>query len=154
MNLNLDTIHLFLSSLGFIINYVIVNQKTNFKGPKMSDKKVTIQELKDIIQDFMNARDWTQFHNPKNLTISITLEAAELMEHFQWTDIEQSIEKANKNSEEIKEEVADIVILIMRFCNLYNIDLSQAIIDKMEKNGKKYPIEKCKGKSDKYTKYV
>lgn len=120
----------------------------------MSDQKVTIQELKDIIQEFMNARDWTQFHNPKNLSISITLEAAELMEHFQWDNIEQSYEKADKNRTEIKEEVADIAILLIRFCNLNNIDLSQAIIDKMEKNGKKYPLEKCKGKSDKYTKYV
>ncbi len=118
----------------------------------MSDKKVTIQELKDTLSKFVKERDWEQFHSPKNLTMSIAIEAAELMEKFQWLDVEQSKNEIIKNKKEIEEEIADITAYILSLCNLYNIDLSDAIIHKMELNAKKYPVEKSKGKADKYTK--
>lgn len=110
------------------------------------DNNTTIQELKEKIEQFVKERDWSQFHNSKNLSISIAIEAAELMEHFQWKN---EIE----NKAEIENEIADITAYILSFCIINNIDLSKAIENKLEINRKKYPLEKCKGKSDKYNKY-
>ena len=99
---------------------------------------------------FRNQRDWEQFHNPKNLAISISLEAAELLENFQWRDLEESIKFARENKEKISEEVADLLIYIFYLCNDLGIDFIDAIDKKIEENNKKYPIDKSKGKSNKY----
>lgn len=102
------------------------------------------------IIDFRKRRDWEQFHNPKNLAISISLEASELLENFQWRDLEESIKFAKENKEKISEEVADLLIYIFYLCNDLGIDFIDAIDKKIEKNNKKYPVDKSKGKSNKY----
>ena len=110
-------------------------------------------ELKLAIQKLLNFRkyrDWEQFHNPKNLAISISLEAAELLENFQWRDLEESLKFARENKEKISEEVADLLIYIFYLCNDLGIDFVGAIDKKIEENNKKYPVNKSKGKCNKY----
>ncbi len=119
-----------------------------------SDKNTRISELKELVEEFVHERDWEQYHNPKDLAVSISIEAAELLERFQWKN-EGEIRELIKNEEEfqeIKEEVADILIYSLSLANRMDIDLSQSTVEKLEKNKKKYPVEKAKGRSDKYTK--
>jgi dCTP diphosphatase len=120
----------------------------------MNDKITTIQEVKDKLGQFMIERNWEQFHSPKNLAMSIAIEAGELMEHFQWQTSEKSIEIMESNRAEIEKEIADVGILLLELCRMYNVDLSKAIENKMEINSKRYQVEKCKGKPDKYTAYL
>lgn len=103
----------------------------------------------------MRDRDWEKYHSPKSLSMSVAIEAAELMEKFQWLSNEQSIEllQNKKKLKEIENELADIAIYILDFCNIAKIDLSSIILRKLEENVKKYPVEKVKGKSHKYTFY-
>ena len=105
--------------------------------------------LKEIIE-FRKKRGWEQFHNPKNLAISISLEAAELLENFQWKNMEESLNYALENKEKISEEVADLLIYIFYLCNDLGIDFKEAIENKISENQKKYPIDKSKGNSLKY----
>ena len=104
------------------------------------------------IRAFRDARDWMQFHNPKNLAISITLEAAELLEHFQWKSMLESEAHAKAARAEIAEEVADVAIYLLEFADHLGIDLLSAIDAKLEKNEAKYPVAKARGSSVKYTK--
>ena len=106
--------------------------------------------LLNKILKFRKQRDWQQFHNPKNLAISISLEAAELLENFQWKNMEESLKFALENKEKISEEIADLLIYIFYLCNDLDIDFIEAIENKISKNQKKYPIKKSKGKSLKY----
>jgi len=117
----------------------------------MSDKATSIQKLKTKINTFIAERDWEKFHSPKNLSMSIAIEAAELMEKFQWLEGIESKKLTNKKKREIEEELADIAVYILNFCSLYNIDLSSAIERKLKINSKKYPVEHAKGNSRKYT---
>ena len=119
------------------------------------DSKTTIKELKSAIARFIKDRDWEKYHSPKNLSMSIAIEASELMELFQWLTIEEShkLLKDKKKLEEIKDELADIALYALEFCNLFNIDLSSAILKKLQKNAKKYPAKVVKGKAHKYTYY-
>jgi len=121
----------------------------------MKDNTMTVGRLKGRLAKFVKDRDWAQFHSPKNLSISIAVEAAELMEHFQWLTIEESHEilKDRKSLEEIKDELADIALFVLEFCNMFGIDLSSAVINKLKKNVKKYPAALVKGKTHKYTYY-
>ena len=121
----------------------------------MNDKKTTVDELKTKVEKFVRARDWEQYHSPKNLAMSIAIEAAELMEKFQWLSIEDSIKrmKNKQDKKEIENELADIVIYALDFCNLYRIDLSEAVTKKLKHNKRKYPAKKVKGKILKYTHY-
>lgn len=116
----------------------------------MSKKNLIISKLIEKLVSFRKERDWEQFHNPKNLAISISLEAAELLENFQWRDLEESLKFARENKEKISEEVADLLIYIFYLCNDLGIDFIDAIDKKIEENNKKYPINKSKGKSNKY----
>lgn len=119
----------------------------------MSDAETTLQQLKDRMDRFVKERDWEQFHSPKNLSMSIAIEAAELMEHFQWLTVEQSKQLEAAEKSEIGEELADIVIYSLSLSNVLGLDLSQTIVDKMEKNIRKYPRDRVRGKSHKYTYY-
>ncbi|WP_354277594.1 nucleotide pyrophosphohydrolase [Stenotrophomonas rhizophila] len=92
-----------------------------------------------------------QFHNPKNLAISVVLEATELLEHFQWKSPEQSEAHAIKARDEIADEIADVAVYLIELADNLGIDLERAILGKLEKNAAKYPIEKAKGSSKKYT---
>lgn len=102
--------------------------------------------IKKIIE-FRDERDWKQFHNPKDLAISLTLEASELLENFQWKD---STEAVNKNIEQIKDELSDVLIYSLMLAHDLEIDVESAILNKLNKNAEKYPIEKYKGTSKKY----
>ena len=113
----------------------------------MSDNKKTIQELKSLIEAFVDARDWQQFHSPKNLSMSLSIEAAELMELFQWLDLDEAREvmKTGAVRENAVDEIADVLIYALAFCNSNDIDIAEAVIRKMEKNNQKYPADKFKG---------
>lgn len=111
-------------------------------------------EIKEVINDiveFRDARDWKQFHKPKDLAISLSIEANELLECFQWKTDDEIDELINSDKKvKIEEEIADVGNYLLLLCNELNIDLLEVIKNKMKKNAEKYPIEKCKGKSDKY----
>lgn len=106
--------------------------------------------IKKLIQ-FRADRDWEQFHNPKDLSISIAIEAAELMEEFQWKTKEEVDLHIEKNKEKVADEIADIMTYLLLLANDLDIDFTEAINAKMKKNEKKYPIDKCKSKNTKYT---
>ena len=103
------------------------------------------------IRQFRDDREWMQFHNPKNLAISINLEAAELLEHFQWKSMEESETHAKAARVEISEEIADVAIYLLELADNLGIDLLAAVNAKLAKNEVKYPVEKAKGSAKKYT---
>lgn len=106
-----------------------------------------ISQLIEQLIEFRDERDWRQFHNPKDLAISLSLEAAELLEDFQWKTSEQAIEA---NFENIKEELADVMIYALMLSHDLNLDVKEIIQEKIKKNAKKYPVEKSKGLKLKY----
>jgi NTP pyrophosphatase (non-canonical NTP hydrolase) len=108
----------------------------------MNDAKNNIEDLKKLVSKFVNDRKWE--HNPKNLAMSISIEAAELMEIFQWLSTEEAwnIDKNSKMFTHLKEELADVMIYCLSLANQLGIDVSKAIDDKLEKNAIKYPIER------------
>ena len=109
-----------------------------------------IKNLTKKIIEFRDKRDWKQFHNPKDLAISLSLEAAEVLELFQWKD-KKEVEKYIKDSrEEIGEELADVLYWILLLSHDLNIDIVESFNQKMVKNEKKYPVNKAKGKHTKY----
>ncbi len=118
----------------------------------MNDQKTTLHELKEIATELVLERDWQQFHTPKDLSMNLSVEANELLEKFLWISSASSFEEINKNRTEIEDEVGDILFSILRFCSVANIDASSAFAKKIEKIKLKYPIEKSKGKYQKYTK--
>lgn len=119
----------------------------------LSDETATFAELKARIWEFSQERDWIQFHSPKNLSMALAAEAAELMEHYLWAGSEESRQsiKDPKKGPRIREELADILIYAIEFANVNDIDLSSAINDKIALNAQKYPAEKARGRSEKYT---
>lgn len=119
----------------------------------LADRETTLQELKERMAGFVRERDWEQFHTPKNLSMSIAIEAAELMEHFQWLTVEQSRSLDVEALGNVGEELADIVIYALSLSNFLGLDLSDTILRKMDKNERKYPADQVKGKSHKYTYY-
>lgn len=100
---------------------------------------------------FRNARDWEQFHNPKDLTLSLALEAAEVLEHFQWKSEAEVKEYTKKHKDEIGEELADVFNWILVMSHDLGIDILKASEKKIKSNGEKYPVAKSKGKATKYT---
>ena len=114
-----------------------------------------LKSLQRKIEKFVSERDWEQFHSLKNLSMSLSIEAAELMEHFQWVDTDDcdSEELDEDKYEEIREEIADILIYSLMFSNEMGIDPLSAIEEKIKKNEKKYPIQKSKGSAKKYTEF-
>lgn len=118
----------------------------------LTDATTPFGVLKKRILAFARERDWEQFHSPKNLSMALAAEAAELMEHFLWATPEASHGIANSDAKRVKieEELADVVIYALEFANITGIDVAAAIERKMAANAKKYPVEKAKGRSDKY----
>lgn len=112
--------------------------------------KSNIKHITDKINEFVNERDWKQFRNHKDMAISVAVEAAELLEHFQWKNGKDLIEHIEKNKTEIGEEMADIAIYLFEMADNMGIDLIGAMEKKIIKNGIKYPVEKVKGKNKKY----
>ena len=117
----------------------------------MPDDRTTFAELRQRIQQFVDERDWRQFHRPKNLAMSIAIEAAELMEHFQWVDSAESHARAMDpaHREKIAEEIADVCCYVLSLANAMELDLSDAVLRKLEKNVRKYPADEFRGRSDK-----
>ena len=114
----------------------------------MPDQTTTLAELRQLVARFVAERDWQQFHSPKNLSMSLAIEAAELMEHFLWIDNETSrkvIQDPDRLGQ-VAEEMADVACYLLALSNTLGIDLSQAIRDKLLKNAVKYPAEKYRGK--------
>ena len=117
------------------------------------DNKTTIQELKLRVKKHCEDRDWDQFHNAKELAIALSLESAEVLDLFRYKSTEE-VERMLKNPEkklELSEELADVLYLVFRISQLYDIDLSSEFNKKMVKNELKYPVELAKGKNSKYT---
>ena len=114
----------------------------------MSDQTTTVRELRDLLAAFVAEREWQPFHDPKNLAASIAIEAAELMEHFQWlrTDELAAVREDAEEMEAIRQEVADILAFLLSFANAMDIDLSDALRDKMVLNARKYPAQEYRGR--------
>jgi dCTP diphosphatase len=115
------------------------------------DATTTVETLKNDVKKFIEDRDWQQFHSPKNLSMSLVSEATELMDLFLWCESAASYAELEKRRQDAEDEVADVAIVLLAFCVRHNIDLSKAIAHKRIKAALNYPIEKCKGKSVKYT---
>jgi NTP pyrophosphatase (non-canonical NTP hydrolase) len=109
------------------------------------------KKIKDMLIEFRNLRDWEQFHDPKNLAEAISIEASELLELFLWKKPDDPSIHKNPFRNKVKEEVADIFIFLTYICEAYGIDLFEEVEKKVAINSKKYPIEKAKGTSEKYT---
>lgn len=111
-----------------------------------------IAKLTKQIVEFRNSRDWKQFHNPKDVALSLVLEAAEVMEHFQWKSTEEVEEYLKTNLEDVSEEIADVLYYVLLMAHDLRIDVKEALQRKIEKNERNYPVEKAKGKHTKYNK--
>jgi NTP pyrophosphatase (non-canonical NTP hydrolase) len=117
-------------------------------GLLMSDERTTIEELKRLVEQFVAERDWRQFHTPKNLSMALAIEAAELMEHFQWLTPEESrgVARDAVKRAAAGEELADVVCYALAMASELGIDLSEALREKMKKNAQKYPAEEFRGR--------
>jgi NTP pyrophosphatase (non-canonical NTP hydrolase) len=114
----------------------------------MSDQNTTIAALRDLVRRFVDERDWHQFHSPKNLSMALAIEAAELMEHFQWitTDASRSIHERPEKLAEVRDELADVLCYALALANELDIDVGTAMRDKMVKNERKYPATEYRGR--------
>ena len=114
----------------------------------MPDETTTIAALRKMVHQFVDERDWHQFHSPKNLTMALAVEAAELMEHFQWitTDASRSIGDDPQKLAAVGEELADIICYALALANELSIDVDSAMQDKMRKNRDKYPVPRFRGR--------
>ena len=109
--------------------------------------------LRDKLRRFAEERDWDQFHSPKNLCMALMVEVAELMEHFQWLTEAQSRELDHGNKAIVAEELADILLYLVRLSDKLGVNLPEAALHKLEKNAAKYPADKVRGSSKKYSEY-
>ncbi|WDZ96643.1 nucleotide pyrophosphohydrolase [Herbaspirillum sp. WKF16] len=113
-----------------------------------------LTELRDIIRRFSGERDWLRFHTPKNLAMALSVEAAELMEHFQWLPTGADHELDDAAREGIRHEMADVLVYLIQLADHTGVDLRDAVLEKMELNRRKYPVELARGSSRKYTAYA
>lgn len=104
-----------------------------------------IKEITEILLKFRDERDWAQFHNAKDLALALNIEAGELLEAFLWKSPEQA------NLDKIKEELADVFAFAFLLAEKYDLDVKQIVLEKMEQNAQKYPVEKARGVAKKYT---
>ncbi len=118
------------------------------------DKHTTIAQLKEKVEVFMHERDWRQFHAPKNMSMAIAVEAAELMEHFLWVDAQESYRICEEKRTDVSHELIDVMFACLELADILQIDIATAFEEKLALNRQKYPVEKVKGKSDKYTAYM
>lgn len=113
----------------------------------------TIEELRLKIRSFVDERDWDQFHTPKNLVMSLAVEAAELMEPFQWLTEQQSLSLNPSQMAQVSDEIGDVFYYLLRLCDKLSIDPVQAASNKLHKSAEKYPAARVRGKSLKYNEY-
>ena len=114
----------------------------------------SLQDLRIRINSFVSERDWAQFHTPKNLAMAMIVEAAELVEHFQWDTPADSQHLSTGKREAVAHELADTFVYLLRIAEVLEIDLIRAANEKIDLNAKKYPVDKAKGSNAKYTKYT
>ena len=116
------------------------------------DSNTTFGSLKHKVESFRDERDWLKFHNPKDLSMALSIEASELEELFLWKDKDELVQLLNDKHqlEMVKEEMADMCIYLLSLSSVLHIDLSDSIVEKLTKNAAKYPISKSKGSSKKY----
>ncbi len=112
-----------------------------------------LEALRDRLREFVRERDWEQFHSPKNLAMAMIVEAAELVEHFQWATEQESRELSAEKRERVAHELADTFVYLLRIADVLEIDLIDAANAKIDLNAKKYPVEKVRGSNAKYTEY-
>ena len=112
-----------------------------------------LEELRALISNFAKERDWDQFHSPKNLSMALIVEAGELVEHFQWLKQSESHELSKDKLEAVEEELADILVYLIRIADRLDIDLIDAARKKIKSNAAKYPADMVRGSSRKYTEY-
>lgn len=117
----------------------------------MTDDGVTVGQLRAIVRDFVVARDWEQYHSPRNCAMALSVEANELLELYLWAKDEGPQPPVESRRAKVGEEAADVLITLLNFCNAAGIDLAAAVEDKMRKNGEKYPVERAKGRLEKST---
>lgn len=113
--------------------------------------KPSLEELQRIIIEFRDARDWKQFHNAKDLALSLMLEAGEVMEHFQWKSPKEIQKHIRTSKKEIGDELADVLYWVLLMAHDLKIDLPEAVLKKMKENERKYPVKKARGRHVKYT---
>ncbi len=113
----------------------------------------SLQELRTRVNNFAAERDWAQFHTPKNLAMAMIVEAAELVEQFQWDTPQESTQLTPEKREAVSHELADTFVYLLRIAEVLNIDLIQAANEKIDLNAKKYPVDKVRGSNAKYTAY-
>jgi NTP pyrophosphatase (non-canonical NTP hydrolase) len=116
----------------------------------MSDATATVAQLREAVATFVDEREWRPFHTPKNLAMSLAIEAAELMEHFQWLDVDESIARGRDPAtrEKIADEIADVCCYLLSLVNTLELDLSEAVLAKLIKNARKYPADEVRGRWD------
>jgi len=110
-----------------------------------------VQDLRDALRQFAAERDWDQFHSPKNLAIAQNVEAAELLEHFQWLSDAESAAIPLEKRAKVREELADVLLYLIRLADKLDVDLALAAAEKISANAEKYPTHKARGSSKKYT---
>ena len=113
----------------------------------------TLQDLRMRLREFARERDWEQFHSPKNLAAALIVEAGELLEHFQWLTERQSEELTPKTRARVAEELADVLLYLVRLADRVDIDLAQAAAQKLQRNAEKYPADKVRASAKKYSDY-
>ena len=114
---------------------------------------MNIEELQNKIASFAKERDWEQFHTPKNLACALSVESSELLEIFQWMNRNEEENLSSETKHRISEEISDIFVYLVRLADVLNIDLEKSITQKMQQNAEKYPADKVRGSSKKYTEY-
>lgn len=114
----------------------------------MKDQKTTVAQLRDMVREFVDERDWRQFHTPKNLSMALAIEAAELMEHFQWLTPKESQALAADSAKlsEVADELSDVLCYGLALANELGLDISDSLARKMEKNRAKYPADEFRGR--------
>ena len=119
----------------------------------MNKEKLNLEKISERLKKFSKDRNWEQYHSPKNLAMALSVEVAELVEIFQWSNDGGTKEiKDPETRKQIEEEIADIFNYLVKFVDLMDIDLEKISLEKIQKNDEKYPVEKSKGKSEKYNK--
>ena len=119
--------------------------------PTSGERLASLDQLRAALRQFASDRDWDQFHSPKNLAIALSVEAAELLEHFLWTPEAESSVLTPEQHTKVREEIADVLLYLIRLADKLDIDLLAAATDKIRVNAVKYPVEKARGSSKKYT---
>jgi NTP pyrophosphatase (non-canonical NTP hydrolase) len=118
-----------------------------------SGRKVNVEHLRHAIKAFIEEREWQQFHSPKNLAMALSVEVAEVVEHFQWLTEEQSRNLHPEKLAEVREEIGDVMIYLTELADTFGIDVMEAARAKVEINKRKYPATLARGKASKYTEY-